>query len=416
MSSVRPGIGVIVHPKHLKTFAAVCHEGSMKRAGESLRRSRSAVSYSIEELERDIGGNLFERHERGMLLTEIGTVLLRRVEAAFAEMGRARQALEDMAEVQGVKLLNAPIFTLSVGKRRLEVLLAFADLMHMGAVAGKLGISQPAVSLAVNELDLSTGLPLFHRSDGNTRLTPAGETLLLHLKRALAELRHAGAEITLLSGRVEGKVIVGALPFGGAQILPVSIARLLHKHPGLHIATVEGSFENLAAGLWCGDIDLVVGALQPVGQYTTLVCEKLFDDWISIIARAGHPLAQKPNVGLDEVLEASWVLPSEGTPTRAALTAVLDTHHLPHPRVTVETSDPSTIRGLLCESDLITAAAQRIFHHDIQTGALVRLPVVSSAVYRSIGIIRRAPERSSPGARLLMDELRAVGRSPTDWE
>lgn len=406
---------MILHPKHLKTFVAVCHEGSMKRAGENLRRSRSAVSYSIEELERDVGGRLFERHERGMLPTEIGTVLLRRVEGAFAEMGRARQTLEDMAEVQGAKLLNAPIFTLSVGKRRLDVLLAFAELMHMGAVAGKLGISQPAVSLAVNDLDVSTGLPLFQRSDGMMRLTAAGETLMLHLKRALAELRHAGAEITLLSGKVEGRVTVGALPFGGALILPVSIARLLRKHPRLSIATVEGSFETLAAGLWCGDIDLVVGALQPVGQYTTLVSEKLFDDWISIIARAGHPLACRPGISLADVLEASWVLPSEGTPTRTALTAVLDAYHLPHPRVTVETSDPSTIRGLLCESDLVTAAAQRIFHHDIQTGALVRLPVVPSAVHRSIGIIRRAPERSSPGAKLLMEELRAVGQAHSEW-
>lgn len=293
--------------------------------------------------------------------------------------------------------------------------MAFAELMHMGAVANKLGISQPAVSLAVNDLELSTGLPLFQRSEGTARLTPAGEALLLHLKRALAELRYAGAEITMLSGKVEGKVIVGALPFGGAQILPVSIARLLENHPDLHVATVEGSFETLAAGLWCGDIDLVVGALQPMAQYPTLVSEKLFDDRISIVARAGHPLAQQPDVGLGEVLEAAWVLPSEGTPTRMALTAVLDTYHLPHPRVTVETSDPSTIRGLLCESDLITAAAQRIFHHDIQTGTLVRLPVVPSAVYRSIGIIRRASAHASPGAHLLIEELRAVGRAPADW-
>lgn len=409
MSGVRSGIGLALHPKHLKAFAAVCHEGSIKRAGERLRRSRSAVSYSIEELERDVGERLFERHERGMLPTAFGTVLLRRVEAAFAEMGRARQTLEDMADVFGIKLLNAPIFTLSVGKRRIEILLAFADLMHMGAVAEKLGVSQPAVSLAINELDLSTGLPLFQRSDGTARLTAAGETLLLHLKRALAELRHACVEITMLSGTIQGKLVVGALPFGGAQILPVSIARLLRKHPSLQVATVEGSFDVLAAGLWCGDIDLVVGALQPMGQYSTLVSEKIFDDWISIIVRAGHPLANKPDVSLNEVLQASWVLPSEGTPTRSALMGVLDAYQLPHPRVVVETSDPSTIRGLLCESDLITAAAQRIFHHDVQTGVLVRLPVVPGAVYRSIGVIHRALERSSPSVRLLIEELREVG-------
>src|SRR5690606_12206714 len=173
--------------------------------------------------------------------------------------------------------------------------------------------------------------------------------------------------------------------------------------------------ETLAAGLWCGDIDLVVGALQPVGQYTTLVSERLVDDWIALIVRSGHPLARDPNATLIDALQARGVLPAGGTPTRSALTALLNAQRLPHPRVTVETSDPATIRGLLLESDLITAAAQRIFHHDIQTGALARLPFVSGAVHRSIGIIRRAPERASPGACLLMDELRAVGRAHAEW-
>lgn len=162
------------------------------------------------------------------------------------------------------RLHPAGIFSLSVNGVRLQVLQAFAMRTRVNLVARQLGVSQPAVSLATRDIESAAGFPVFDRNVSGVGLTPAGETLLLHVKRALAELRVAEAELAAMKGRLEGLVTVGTLPFARPYMLPVAVSRLLKEHPGLRVSTVEGPFETLVSGLLSGDLDFVIGVLRPV--------------------------------------------------------------------------------------------------------------------------------------------------------
>jgi LysR family transcriptional regulator of gallate degradation len=66
---------------------------------------------------------------------------------------------------------------------------------------------------------------------------------------------------------------------------------------------------------------------------------------------------------------------------------------------------------LLLESNLISAGARRLFHHDLQSGTLVRLAGDYPIAQRSIGILTRTQAHSSPLAQLLMKEIRVVAQS-----
>lgn len=398
--------------KHLHVFRMVCREGSMKQAGARLGRAQSAVSRSVQEIERALEVALFERTARGIMLTAAGRLLLKRAEFAFAELAAARDGLAEMCGDHGERLQTAPVFALALGQRRLDVLMAFAGRKPVGAVATLLGVSQPAVSMAMRDFELSTGLVLFDRSAAGSRLTVAGDLLLVHVKRALAELRLAAAEIAAMTGLMTGRITVGALPFGRAYVLPVAMARLLEKHPQLQIVTVEGPFDVLTAGLQCGDIDFMLGALQPVEQSADLAREELFSDRMVAIARPGHPLARLKSIGARDLLTARWVLPRERTPTRRALDAAFDALGLPRPRAAAESSDLSIIRGLLLESDMVTAASRHLFHHELEAGSLVTLAIDLPEALRPIGILRRSHDHLSPGARLLIEEIRAVRQVP----
>lgn len=397
--------------KHVHVFRAVCQEGSMKRAGIRLGRVQSVVSRSVREMERALGVELLERGARGVALTEAGRLVLKRVEFAFADMEAAYQALTAMAGDRG-RMRNAPIFALAVGQRPLDVLRAFTTRKPVGAVAALLGISQPAVSMAMRGLELSTGLALFDRSPAGSRLTPAGDLLLLGVKRALAELRLIASELAAMNGLMQGRVTVGALPFGRTYILPVAMARLLGKYPSLQIVTVEGPFDALRASLLCGDIDLMVGALQPLEPSADLTHEELFSDRMVVIARADHPLARRGRLAARDLLAAPWVLPRADTPTRRVLEAAFAALGLARPLAAAESSDLSIIRGLLLESDMVTAASRHLFHHELQAGSLVTLPFALPEASRPIGILRRSHDRMAPGARLLIEEIRSVRDVP----
>ncbi|QJW85517.1 hypothetical protein HK414_26175 [Ramlibacter terrae] len=78
------------------------------------------------------------------------------------------------------------------------------------------------------------------------------------------------------------------------------------------------------------------------------------------------------------------------------------------PSVAVESSDLSIIRGLLLETDMISAASRQLFQHELASGTLVTLPIRLAGTERAIGILRRTREHSSPGAQLLIEEIRSV--------
>lgn len=418
--SRNPQFVMTLHPedallptKHLRVFHKVARLASMSRAADELRRAPSAVARSIRQLELSLDATLFERTARGVMLTEAGKILAKRVEFAFEEMRTVRDKLEEMhRETAGAeeeaRLRNPPIFALAVNERRLAVLIAFSERKHMGEVAKQMQISQPAVSMALRDLESSTGLTLFDRSTPVVRLTSAGELLLMHLKRALVQLRLATAEIEALGGVMKGKVLIGALPFGRAHILPVAIARIHKKYPLLHFTTVEGPFETLANALWCGDLDLILGSMPPVAHYSDLVREEIFGDRMAVIAKADHPLAHGRVLSMADLLSSYWVLPIQGTPTREVLNTIFEELGISGPRVAVESSDLSVIRGLLFNSDMITVASQHLFEPEIKSGSLAVLPIELPQVRRPIGILRRKQDHSAPAAQLLIEEIRAM--------
>jgi len=398
----------LLHTKHLRAFLAIVRGGSLGRASEQIFRAQSAVSRSLRELESSLDTRLFEREAGGWRLTDAGQVLRRRAEQAFSELAIAREELCRRHPEAAERLRAAPMFTLAVHERRLEILLAFTQRRHVSDAAAQVGLSQPAVSMALRELEAGVGVALFDRARFGICLSETGELLMLRVKRALLQLRLALSEIAAGKGVIEGQVVVGALPFGRPYLLPVAIGRVLARHPRLSVRTVEAPLEELVGALRVGDVDFLVGALPRVREPGGLVREDLLHEPLVILARSGHPLARRKRPVIRDALRAAWVLPQKGTPTRDVLEAALAARGYAAPAVAVESADLSIIRGLLLETDMVSAASRHLFQHELGSGALASLPLRLPGTERPIGILRRTAEHASPGARLLIEALRAV--------
>jgi len=390
--------------RHLRAFLAVADHGSAYQAGAALFRAQSAVSRSIRKLEAELGVELFERRARGMLLTEYGRALLVRARRMHAEIQRARMDLAAFVD-KGASVRNAAIFGMLTHERRVRAFVALTEQHHMPSVAESLGITQPAVSIAVRQLEDSIGVPLFERTARGMMPTPAGVALALRLKRALAEIRHAVADIASLQGITQGTVTVGALPLGRTRLLPESIAGVVAKYPGLRVATMEGSFETLAATLRAGDLDFILGALRPVEYASDLHGEPLAEDALGIVCRRGHPWTKRKRIPAADLAVARWVLPRVHTPNRMLFERALIARGLPSPNVVVETSDLAVLRGVLLNSDLLTAISPRQLSYELASGVVTLLPIPLLETRRVIGITRRTDSLASPGATILMEEI-----------
>jgi LysR family transcriptional regulator of gallate degradation len=83
---------------------------------------------------------------------------------------------------------------------------------------------------------------------------------------------------------------------------------------------------------------------------------------------------------------------------------------LPPPDVVVETSDLAVLRGVLLNSDLLTAISPRQLSYELGAGLLTVLPIPLADTRRVIGITRRTDSLASPGAKIMMEEI--ARRSP----
>lgn len=396
-----------INLRHVRALSAVASAGSIAGAAERLFRVSSAVTRSIAELESALGVPLFERRARGMLPTAHGELVLaraRRVEREFEDARTQLVARGGVGSSAGVRSSFASI----LNGRRLAVFASLVEKRHMGAVAREYGITQPGISTGLKDLESGLGVALVERTARGLVPTAAGEIVAFHFRRVLSELRHIGPDIAAIQGTLQGTVNVGALPLGRTHILPRAIASLLLRHPALHVATDESPYDTLAAGLRSGDIDFILGALRPADAVSDLRQEALFEDRLSVIARPGHPLAKRKRIGFEVLRRATWVLPRHGAPSRELFERVFARARQPSPVPAVETGDLAVLRGLLLESDMLTAISAHQLRHEIRERSLVVLDVALDDTRREIGLSQRDGAFPSPGAKALMDEIRSV--------
>lgn len=403
-----------INLRHLRAFSAVASAGSIAAAAEALFRVASAVTRSILDLEAALGRPLFDRRSRGVALNAYGELVLARALRIEREFEEARTQLAARGGIDSFADVHS-LFTSILNGRRLAVIASLAEKRNMPAVAREFGITQPAISSALKDLESGLGVTLFNRNARGLTATPAGEIVAFYFKRVLSELRHIGPDIAASEGTLQGSVNVGALPLGRTQILPLAIASLLARHPGLHVTTVESPYDALAASLRSGDIDFILGALRSASEAKDLQQEPLFEDRISVIARAGHPLARAKRIDFRMLREASWTLSRHGSPSRELLERFFSDARQAPPLPAVETGDLAVLRGLLLESDMLTAISAHQLRYEIRDGSLVVLDFPLEETRREIGLTQRLGAFPSPGARALMDEIRKVVAGSADF-
>lgn len=83
--------------RHLKLFTTIVSCGSLGRAAESLHLTQPALSRTLKRLEQQVGGVLFERHTKGMILTPLGATLLPHAALLLSEACTAQEELDALS-------------------------------------------------------------------------------------------------------------------------------------------------------------------------------------------------------------------------------------------------------------------------------------------------------------------------------
>jgi LysR family transcriptional regulator, carnitine catabolism transcriptional activator len=202
--------------------------------------------------------------------------------------------------------------------RRLGYLLAVVDARGFSAAARELYVSQPALSLAVKELEEELGTELLYRlGRGGVRLTPAGEALVGPARQALRDIETARSAVESVAGLRTGSLALASLPTLAADPLAGLVGRFRAAHPGIvvDLAAPEDTADlvDLLLNGSC-EIGLVEGLAVP----QSLSMHELVTQRLVVIFPPGT-VRRRVFLQVEELERTQLIAPPRGTSSRRLL-------------------------------------------------------------------------------------------------
>jgi LysR family transcriptional regulator, carnitine catabolism transcriptional activator len=282
--------------------------------------------------------------------------------------------------------------------RRLRLFVAVAEHGGFTAAAAAEHVAQPAVSLAVRELEQEVGAPLFTRSRAGAALTAAGEALLGPARQTLRDLEHAAAAVAAVTGLVAGHLDLACLPTLAADPVAGLVGRFRREHPGVTVRMgAPLDLEELADAVRSGAAEVGIterGAANTDLEEVTIGEQELF------AVGPARPRGRRPSgpLRLDRLGTVPLVLSPTGSSLRDAVDLALAAVEV-RPEIGVETAQRDALIPLVLAGagptflpDTLARAAGRL-------GATVR--PTRPRLRRTIALVHRPGDPGPAAARFL---------------
>lgn len=295
--------------------------------------------------------------------------------------------------------------------RQLRLLVAVGGHGNIQNAARELGISQPAATKMIQDLELDFEVKLFRRTNRGVIPTVFGETLIRHGKLIFAQVSNAAQELDDLSEGNSGRVVVGTLLAASTGLLPTAIDILLADRPNVAIKISEGTNEVLMPALLSGEIDMVVGRLPSHRHRDKIQQETLFQDRILAVVGRHHPLSGKHNVTFDQIKPFGWILPPLETTLRRQVDHFFVEQRQYLPPLAIDSVSYLANRALLQSRDLIGLMPAEVVAQDIEHGGLAPLDWVVPFGEGPVGISYRSDDGLSPAGRVFKDALHRAAQN-----
>lgn len=287
--------------------------------------------------------------------------------------------------------------------RQIEVFVSAARFGSFGEAADDLGITQPALSQAVRDIELDYGGQLFDRTTRPVTLTPLGLQFLPSAERVVNAYQAARANLDDLSSGREGRVTVSTLQSIAVGLLSSVLARFAGEHPNLVVDLREDKPDQVAQSVRAGLADFGVSNLTKVD--CELDATSLLADRFVFVCRDNHPLAAQSAVQWRDLAGLPMVAMSRSAAIWQQLDPAVEQAGQPMD-VRYWVSNPGTALALV-EAGIGVATLPALAWPHSGHPQLVRRPLVDPVVERRIYLLRRRGDPLGPAAALFASYIEA---------
>lgn len=291
---------------------------------------------------------------------------------------------------------------------RLRVLDALARHGSVSGAADALHVTTSAVSQQMTKLEREVGQQLLAKHGRGVRLTDAGRLLAEHSGRILSQVELAQSDLEAQRGQVVGELRLSAFPTAARGLVPAAVAALRAAHPQLRVRSRESEPEGGVAGVLRGDLDLAVVLdwhNKPMPLPDGLVKASVLDDPADIAMPAGHPLADRAEVRLEDFADDDWITWGEGEFCHEWLVFTLRAGGV-EPRIGHIAAETHTQLALVAAGLGVCVAP--LLGRDPMPSGVVTVPV-RHQVRRHVYVVWRADADRRPSIRAAVEALRKAG-------
>jgi LysR family transcriptional regulator, regulator of abg operon len=273
--------------------------------------------------------------------------------------------------------------------------LAMVEHGSLRAAARHTGISQPAMSKSLRQLEAGLHARLLRRMARGVELTAAGRTFVTRARVVQSELRKARDELAAQIGGSKGAVALGVAPATSSSLVPAALRHFRQDWPEARVRILEGVRTHLLPMVREESLDFAVAQSMPGQMDPGLRFRPLLRPRLVVTCRKGHPKAGARS--LAELVDASWLV-FYAPGTGGALERSFASARLPAPNALVHCESYATALALLARSDLLGLIAQSSLSEDPVAIGLRRISVAEVIAAPTIGIFSRRDAPLPPAA------------------
>jgi DNA-binding transcriptional LysR family regulator len=298
---------------------------------------------------------------------------------------------------------------------QLRILKAIASEGSFKRAADSLYVSQPAVSLQVQNLERQLDVPLFDRGGRRAQLTEAGYLLLSYGEKILTLCQETCRAIEDLQNLQGGTLIVGASQTTGTYLLPRMIGMFRQRYPDVSVQLLVHSTRRTAWSVANGQVDLaIIGGEVPADLQETLDIIPYAEDELALILPTFHPLAKIGTIKREDLYKLQFIALDSQSTIRKVIDQVLarcniDTKRL---RVEMELNSIEAIKNAVQSGLGAAFVSISAIEKELQMGILHRAQIDDVVVKRMLSVIVNPHRYRSKAAEAFSREILPEFASP----
>ncbi len=288
--------------------------------------------------------------------------------------------------------------------RQMQAFVATARLRSFSRAAHEIGISQPALSKAVSDLEADIGYALFDRTTRRVSLTTAGRQFLPSAERVINAYGSAREDLESLARGRGGRVAIACLPSVAFGLMPRVLSAFAADFPDITVDLVEQRADQVADSVQSGDVD--IGISNVVGEIKGLETSPLLSDRFALVCPAAHPLAAKMAIRWRE-LENIPIIAM--TPDSGIWQEIEIALHRVGRKLSIRyiAANPATILALAA-AGVGVSPLPGLAWPPSDDSRLVCRTLIGPSIQRQLLVLRRSEDALGPAMRLLMPYISAA--------